>query len=205
MSKKMNLPNTLSVLRVILTPLFMVAAILTRDLHVLTRAIPAFLFGMAALTDFLDGKIARSQNIVTDFGKFIDPLADKFMIFGACITFLVIDPHTAPVFLWISALVMLRELAVTSMRLVVAGTSGIVIAASFFGKCKTVVQVIAVLIMFLEPALAWLSAYVGIDALTYVFSHAILSYVAMSLMGVVTLASGIDYLRAYFPYINTNK
>lgn len=205
MSKKMNLPNTLSILRVILTPLFMVAAILTRDLHVLTRAIPAFLFGMAALTDFLDGKIARSQNIVTDFGKFIDPLADKFMIFGACITFLVIDPHTAPIFLWISALVMLRELAVTSMRLVVAGTSGIVIAASFFGKCKTVVQVIAVLIMFLEPALAWLSAYAGIDGLAWVFSHAIVSYVAMSLMGIVTVASGIDYLRAYFPYINTNK
>jgi CDP-diacylglycerol--glycerol-3-phosphate 3-phosphatidyltransferase len=142
---------------------------------------------------------------VTDFGKFIDPLADKFMIFGACITFLVIDPHTAPTFLWISAIIMLRELAVTSMRLVVANTSGIVISASFFGKCKTVVQIVAVLVMFLEPVLGWFSALIGIDFLTTIFSRAILSYIAMVIMGIVTLASGIDYMRAYFPYINTNK
>ena len=205
MKKKLNTPNTLSILRVILTPLFMLAAILTRDQHVLLRIIPALLFGLAAITDFLDGKIARSQNIVTDFGKFIDPLADKFMIFGACITFLVIDPHTASVFLWISALVMLRELAVTSMRLVVANTSGIVIAASFFGKCKTVTQIVAVVIMFLEPVFGYFAALLGIDFLIWTFSHSVLSYIAMSLMGIVTLASGIDYLRAYFPYINTDK
>jgi len=205
MKKKLNVPNTLSILRVILTPLFMLAAIITRDMHVAMRFVPAILFGLAAFTDFLDGKIARSQNIVTDFGKFIDPLADKFMIFGACITFLAIDSHTAPVFLWISALVMLRELAVTSIRLVVANTSGIVIAASFFGKCKTVVQISAVVIMFLEPVFCYFAACLGIDALVWVFSRSILSYVFMSLMGIVTLASGIDYLRAYFPYINTDK
>ena len=205
MIKKLNVPNTLSVLRVILTFFFVAAAVFLRNCHVLTRAIPAFLFGMAALTDFFDGKIAREQNIVTDFGKFIDPLADKFMIFGACITFLVIDPHTAPTFLWISAIIMLRELAVTSMRLVVANTSGIVIAASFFGKCKTVVQIVAVLVMFSEPVLGWFSALIGIDFLTAIFSRAILSYIAMVIMGIVTLASGIDYMRAYFPYINTNK
>lgn len=205
MQRKLNLPNTLSVLRVILTLFFMVAAFLLRNQNVLFRMIPAFLFGMAALTDFLDGKIARSQNIVTDFGKFIDPLADKFMIFGACITFLVIDPHTAPVFLWISALVMLRELAITSIRLVVVNTSGVVIAASFFGKCKTVVQIVAVLVMFLEPVLGFFSALIGIKFLVWIFSRAICSYIAMSLMGIVTLASGMDYLRAYFPYINTNK
>ena len=205
MNKKMNLPNTLSILRVILTPLFMLAAVLLRDCHVWTRTIPAALFGLAAITDFLDGKIAREQNIVTNFGKFIDPLADKFMIFGACITFLVIDPHTAPVFVWISALVMLRELAVTSMRLVVAKGSGIVIAASFFGKCKTVTQITAVVIMFLEPVFAWLISYLGIDFLTAIFANSILSYIAMALMGIVTLASGIDYLKSYLPYINTNE
>lgn len=205
MDKKMNLPNTLSILRVILTPLFMIAAVLLRDCHVWTRMIPAALFGLAAITDFLDGKIAREQNIVTDFGKFIDPLADKFMIFGACITFLVIDPHTAPIFIWISALVMLRELAITSMRLVVANTSGVVIAASFFGKCKTVIQITTVLVMFLEPVLGWMISFLGIDFLTALFSHTIFSYISMILMGIVTVASGIDYLKSYLPYIDTNK
>lgn len=205
MAKKFNLPNTLSILRVILTPLFMIAAMITRDMHVATRMIPAALFGLAAITDFLDGKIAREQNIITDFGKFIDPLADKFMIFGACITFLVIDPETAHVFVWISALVMLRELAVTSMRLVVSNASGIVIAASVFGKIKTVTQIVAVLVMFLEPVLSWIFGLIGIDFLAAFLSKDILAYIAMVIMGIATLASGIDYLRSYAPYINPEK
>lgn len=205
MAKKINLPNTLSILRVILTPLFMIAAMITRDMHVWTRMIPAALFGLAAITDFLDGKIARSQNIVTDFGKFIDPLADKFMIFGACITFLVIDPDTAPVFIWVSAFVMLRELAVTSMRLVVSNTSGIVVAASVFGKVKTVTQIVAVLVMFLEPVLSWIFGLIGIDFLATFLAKDILAYISMVVMGIATVWSGIDYLRTYFPYINPEK
>lgn len=205
MAKKINLPNTLSILRVILTPLFMIAAMITRDMHVWTRMIPAALFGLAAITDFLDGKIARSQNIVTDFGKFIDPLADKFMIFGACITFLVIDPDTAPVFIWVSAFVMLRELAVTSMRLVVSNTSGIVVAASVFGKVKTVTQIVAVLVMFLEPVLSWIFGLIGIDFLATFLAKDILAYISMVVMGIATVWSGIDYLRTYFTYINPEK
>ena len=205
MSTKMNTPNKLSIIRVILTPLFMAVAILMKDMHVWTRMIPAALFGIASITDFLDGRIARKQNIVTDFGKFIDPLADKFMIFGACITFLVIDPHTAPVFVWVSAAVMLRELAVTSMRLVVANKSGIVIAASFFGKCKTVTQIVAVLAMFLEPVLGWLCGLLGITPLVTFFGYHVLAYTTMIAMAIATVASGIDYLRSYAPYIDPNK
>ncbi len=205
MATKMNLPNRLSILRVILTPLFMLAALLMQSLPIWTRIFPALLFLAAAITDLLDGKIARRRGIVTDFGKFIDPLADKFMIFAACITLLVIEPATAPVFVWISAVVMLRELAVTSMRLVVAGKSGIVVAASFFGKCKTVTQVVAVMVMFLEPVLAWLCALISLDPLVTFFSYHILSYIAMAAMAVTTVASGIDYMKSYFPYIDSNK
>ncbi len=205
MAQKMNLPNTLSILRVILTPLFMAAALFMQPLSIWGRIVPAALFGLAAITDFLDGKIARKEGLITDFGKFIDPLADKFMIFGACITFLVIDRATAPVFVWVSAAVMLRELAVTSMRLVVANQSGLVIAASFFGKCKTVSQIVAVLIMFLEPVLCFFAAELGLSALASFFGHHILSYIAMAVMAITTVASGIDYMRAYLPYINTNK
>lgn len=205
MARKMNVPNTLSLLRVFLTPIFLLAALLLQSFPVWCRIFPALLFLAAAITDMLDGKIARKHNIITDFGKFIDPLADKFMIFGACITFLVIDSATAPVFVWVSAVVMLRELAVTSLRLVVAGQSGIVVAASFFGKCKTVTQVVAVMVMFLEPVLAWLSSLISLAPLTAFFGNHVLSYIAMAAMAITTVASGVDYMKSYFPYIDTNK
>ena len=207
MKGKLNVPNTLSFIRVLLTPIFMITAVVFAkcELSPFFRLIPTAIFALAAFTDFLDGKIARSKNLITDFGKFIDPLADKFMVFGACITFLVIDPNTATVFVWVSALVMLRELAVTSMRLVVSSQSGIVIAASFFGKCKTVIQIAAILIMFLEPVFGEIARLASFTPLVTFFSHTPLSYVFMVAMGIVTIASGIDYLRAYMPYINTNK
>lgn len=205
MAKKLNVPNTLSLLRVILTPLFMLAALLLQGAPIWCRIFPALLFLAAAITDLLDGKIARKHGIVTDFGKFIDPLADKFMIFAACITLLVIEPELAPVFLWVSAVVMLRELAVTSLRLVVAGKSGIVVAASFFGKCKTVTQVVAVMVMFLEPTLAWLCSLISLTPLVTFFAHHVLSYVAMAAMAITTVASGLDYMKSYLPYIDPSK
>ncbi len=205
MAKKMNLPNTLSLLRVIITPIFMLSALLMQDIPVWGRVVPTLLFLAAAFTDMLDGKIARKYNLITDFGKFIDPLADKFMVFASCITLLVIDPATARVFVWVSAAVMLRELAVTSLRLVVAGQSGIVVAASFFGKCKTVTQVVAITFMLMEPVLLHLSVRLGIGGLATFFGNHILSYISMAAMGITTIASGIDYLKSYFPYIDTNK
>ncbi len=196
MAKKMNVPNTLSLIRVLLVPFFMAAALFMKDIAVWGRVVPAALFGLASFTDFLDGKIARKYNLVTDFGKFIDPLADKFMVFGALITILVIDPAIAPVFVWVAAVVMLRELAITSLRLVVAGKEGLVIAASFFGKLKTVSQIAAVLLILLEPLFVTVAP---------VFEMRIVSYVAMALMAVTTVASGLDYMKAYMPLVDTNK
>lgn len=211
MKQKMNTPNTLSLIRVILVPVFMAVTLSLRDVYLwhgllsLGKILGAALFGLAAFTDFLDGRIARRDGIITDFGKFIDPLADKFMIFGACILFLVIDPVTAPVFVWVSAIIMLRELAVTSMRLVVANVSGLVIAASFLGKCKTVSQIVAILILFLETELGDLFLLIGLPAVADIFFLRILSYLGMAVMAFTTVFSGIDYMRAYMPYINTNK
>ena len=208
MANKMNLPNRLSVLRVCLVPLFMAAALFFRwslSAEMIARTVAAALFGAAAFTDFLDGKIARKRGLVTDFGKFIDPLADKFMVFGACITLLVIDSKIASVFVWVSAIVMLRELAITSLRLVVVGKSGVVIAASFFGKCKTVSQIIAILILFLEPVIAYVFSLLGLYGVADFFSLRILSYIGMAVMTFTTVASGIDYLRSYLPHIDTNK
>ncbi|MBR4836699.1 MAG: CDP-diacylglycerol--glycerol-3-phosphate 3-phosphatidyltransferase [Clostridia bacterium] len=192
----MNVPNTLSLIRVLLVPFFMAAALFMQGIPLWGKIVPALLFGLASFTDFLDGKIARKYNLVTDFGKFIDPLADKFMVFGALITILVIDPEIAPVFVWVAAVVMLRELAITSLRLVVAGKEGLVIAASFFGKLKTVSQIAAILLILLEPL------FTGV---AFVFEIRIVSYVAMALMAVTTVASGLDYMKAYMPLVDTNK
>ena len=196
MAKKMNVPNTLSLIRVLLVPFFMAAALFLQGVPVWGKIVPALLFALASFTDFLDGKIARKYNLVTDFGKFIDPLADKFMVFGALITILVIDTAIAPVFVWVAAVVMLRELAITSLRLVVAGKEGLVIAASFFGKLKTVSQIVAVLLILLEPL------FVSVAS---VFEMRVVSYAAMALMAVTTVASGLDYMKAYMPLVDPNK
>ncbi len=196
MSKKLNLPNTLSLIRVLLVPFFMASALFMRDIAVWGQVVPALFFALASFTDFLDGNIARKYNLVTDFGKFIDPLADKFMVFGACVTILTVDVAIAPVFVWVAAIVMLRELAITSLRLVVAGKSGVVIAASFFGKMKTVTQIAAVLLILLDPIFGSLVPFLA---------NRLISYISMGLMAVTTVASGIDYLRAYMPLVDTNK
>ena len=118
------------------------------------------------------------------------------MVFAALITILTLDSAIAPVFVWVAAIVMLRELAITSLRLVVVGKSGTVIAASFFGKLKTVSQIAAILLILLEPLLA---SYVPF------FGCRVISYVAMAMMTITTVASGIDYMRAYMPLVDTNK
>lgn len=200
-NKALNLPNALSLLRVLLVPVFMAAVIFCARVKTETYletfifcAIPAFVFGITAFTDLLDGKIARKYNLITDFGKFIDPLADKFMVFGALISILVAYEDIADVFVWVAMIVMLRELAITSLRLVIAGNSGKVLAASWWGKVKTVTQTLCILLIILEAAI-WQPE----------FCPHIISYVSMAAMTIATIGSGIDYMRAYIPLIDMNK
>ena len=142
----------------------------------------------------LDGKIARKYNLITDFGKFLDPLADKFMIFCALLVIL-----TAPLYggirwiaVWVAAVVMLRELGVTSLRLVVA-SRGVVVPASWWGKIKTVSQIVAVVVILMEPAFG-----------SFGETH-ILSYVFLGIMAFTTVASGISYLVSLWPYVSGKK
>lgn len=195
---KLNLPNTLSLLRVVLVPFFMAAIIfMNGKFGIWGRIVPAIIFALTGFTDMLDGKIARKYNLVTDFGKFIDPLADKFMVFGALIAILTAYGYIAPYFVWVSAIVMLRELAITSLRLVVAGKSGIVIAASWWGKVKTATQIVALVVIILEP--------VVFGKLYDVYEMPIASYIAMAAILVTTVGSGISYIKAYWPHLDTNK
>lgn len=203
----MNIPNTLSIIRCLLVPIFVATLLFMRDLGVWGYIIPAIVYGITALTDMLDGKIARKYNLVTDFGKFIDPLADKFMVISSMIAILVWmllrgDIGVALVFIWVVLIILLRELGVTSLRLVVAGKSGIVVAASMLGKIKTVSQMVGTVVLIVEPMFAEIFTDTSISV---VFDNHILSYACMAIMAFTTLFSGIDYLKAYIPYIDSNK
>ena len=198
MSKSLNVPNTLSLIRVFMVPAFVATLIFMRDIPVWGIIIPLIIYALTALTDMLDGQIARRCNLVTDFGKFIDPLADKFMVLSSMIAMLVWmilrnEVVMSIIFVWVVLIILLRELGVTSLRLVVAGKSGIVVAASWLGKIKTVSQMVGTVIILVEPMIP------------YFCDNHILSYVCMGIMAFTTLFSGFDYLKAYLPYINSNK
>lgn len=194
----MNLPNTLSIIRCLLVPIFVASLLLLRNAGIFAYLIPAAIYGLTAFTDMLDGRIARKHNLITDFGKFIDPLADKFMVLSSMISILVWmllrgKNTMALIFVWVVLVILLRELGVTSIRLVVAGKSGIVIAASPLGKMKTISQMVGTAVIILEPAVPVVGEY------------GILTYIAMAVMCFTTIFSGIDYLKAYMPYIDSNK
>ena len=197
---KLNLPNKLTLLRVILIPLFMFFIIFPVAGNVWSAVIAAALFGLTSLTDMFDGKIARKYNLITDFGKFLDPLADKVMVIGGFVALLCRAYERGEVFNKVFACVLFfiifRELAVTSMRLVVAGSSNVVIAADMLGKVKTVSQIIALLVLILEPA--------GYELLALP-DYCILSYITLGFSLIMTVWSGVNYFIAYWPYINPDK
>ena len=189
---KLNTPNKLTLVRLLLVPVFVVIFAI---FHTETwgRIVAAVLFSVASFTDFLDGKIARKQGLITDFGKFLDPLADKFLVISALITLLFVDNSGIYGILLFAAtiIVVFRELAVTSMRLVVATSPDKkVIAASWLGKVKTGSQITFVIIAILEP-LFW--------------GERIFSCVFMAPMTVMTVWSGLSYIIGYWKYLDPSK
>ncbi|MBR5633481.1 MAG: CDP-diacylglycerol--glycerol-3-phosphate 3-phosphatidyltransferase [Clostridia bacterium] len=197
---KMNLPNKLSLFRIFMVPVFMVFFAVPMPISEnVTRIIIAINFAITSLTDMIDGKIARNYNLVTDFGKFIDPLADKFLVFAALLGILTNDYFASlrSIFFWAAAIVIFRELAVTSIRLVAAGNSGLVIAASWLGKIKTVTQMCGIVIILLEPVI--------FGDLTTVNGLPVISLVFIAAMTVMTLWSGIDYLKSYWGCLDSEK
>ncbi|MBQ8915342.1 MAG: CDP-diacylglycerol--glycerol-3-phosphate 3-phosphatidyltransferase, partial [Clostridia bacterium] len=174
----MNLPNKLTILRICLVPVFMIVMMapipFLKDNLVACGLIAAALCIVTSLTDMLDGKIARKCNLITDFGKFMDPLADKFMVFGALLSIIYRYDAIRPVFIWAAAIVMFRELAVTSLRLVISGQEGLVVAASWLGKVKTVLQIVCIVTVLVEPALALVVPFCKYNVLSYVTMIAML-------------------------------
>lgn len=202
---KMNVPNRLTVLRLLLVPAFVIILMVSDALWAEITGLLLFCF--AAFTDMLDGKIARRYKLVTDFGKFLDPLADKFMVIGAMLVILYQSMMRAEpnrvfcvIFFWGLLIVFFRELAVTSMRLVVSSSSGIVIAANMLGKIKTCTQIACVIACIAEPIF-----YTHIDALNFLNAYLPLSVFTTVVMAFFTLLSGINYIRSYWKYLDPQK
>ena len=152
----MNLPNKLTILRVIMIPFFVAALLYDGGANQNMRYVAAALFIIASLTDMLDGKIARKYNLVTNFGKFMDPLADKLLVCSALICLIELGQLPA----WVVIIIISREFIISGFRLV-AADNGVVIAASYWGKFKTTFQMIGVvLLIFNIPALSTLTTII---------------------------------------------
>lgn len=136
----MNLPNKLTLTRIILTPFFVLAILLDFPFHYLAALV---IFSIASITDMIDGKIARSKNLVTNFGKFCDPLADKILVLSALLCFVQNNLCSCIIVI----IVIFREFAVSSIRLL-AAAEGKVVAANIWGKVKTVTQIVAIILIF---------------------------------------------------------
>ena len=196
----MNLPNKLSVLRMFLVPVFVVIMVLTvliPSFDLVGTILGALVFIAASYTDMLDGKIARKYGLITDFGKFIDPLADKMMVIGALVVLLYKYTELRHVLVWAVLVVIFRELAISGVRMLAAGAS-VVIAAKYIGKVKTVIQIVCVCAIMIEPLLARIS-------FLSVLSYRPLSYLSIIAMVVITVWSGIDYMYSYREFLNPNK
>ena len=214
----MNLPNRLTVLRLIMVPIFMAVMLLpafadfSDVIDMILTVVGAFLFIAASITDMLDGKIARRDGLVTDFGKFLDPLADKFMVIGAllCIFFnssMSGNKVMSTVFFFSLVVVFFRELAVTSIRLVASSSSGVVIAANMLGKIKTVTQIVAICSALLEPVLIRvIGMLIGGDSIPeVVLNYPPLTLVSTVVMMYFTVHSGINYIVGAWKYLDPEK
>lgn len=209
--KKLNLPNKLTVLRLFMVPVLVLSMYFIDDKHwVIRNSVAAALFLATAITDALDGKIARKYGLITDFGKFLDPLADKFLVVGTMAMILYLDSfsniHKYFVFVFIA--ILLREFAITGLRLVVSG-SGVVLAAAILGKIKTVLQMVFVMTALLEPVLyRVISLIVGESAdsvMRVLFAYPPLTLLSMTGAFVFTVWSAIDYFKACAKYIDPEK
>ena len=169
----MNLPNKLTIAHMCMVPLFMIALMMNTDA---SRIVATVIFALASLTDMLDGQIARKYNMITNFGKLMDPLADKVLTAAAMICLVELGDLAA----WIAVLIIFREYLITGLRSV-AASENIVVAANIWGKVKTVCQMFALMLLMLKPQIM---ALCGVNIGLW------LMYVAV----ILTVYSGLDYV-----------
>lgn len=195
----MNLPNKLTMLRILLVPVFLVF-ISIKDIPY-GKPIAIAVFIIASITDKLDGYIARSRNQITRFGKFMDPLADKLLVTSALIS--LVEYHIIPA--WAAMIIVAREFAVTGLRSV-AAAEGIVIAASAWGKAKTVTQIIAIIMALIN--LNYNHVSLGVIKKFINYPHKFLNIttdIAMAAAVIITIISGWDYFAKNRDVMRSDK
>lgn len=193
----MNTPNKLTIGRIIATPFFMAALMIDFPYH---YTVALILFVAASLTDMIDGKMARKYNMITDFGKFLDPLADKMLTTAAFLGFIKMGIGWQVT--WIAFIVLFREFLISSLRLVVVSSGGKVIAANMWGKCKTVSQMVGIIFA--------LFSYVLIDDFSvggkgFAFVCGIIISILFWVSAVLCIISGIIYLLDSREYVDPSK
>lgn len=194
----MNLANKLTILRIILVPIFLIFIMILKPYGTI---IATLVFIIASITDKLDGYIARSRNQITNFGKFMDPLADKLLVTAALV--ILVEFHTIPALAAI--IIIAREFAVTGLR-TIAASEGIVLAASKWGKIKTVCQIIAIILCLLKvniDNIANLSVFIQKYNL---YSYLILFInITLWIAIIITIISGFDYFIKNKEVLKTDK
>lgn len=180
----MNLPNKLTILRVILIPVFVLLMLIDQDSFT-CRVLAEVVFVVASITDLLDGKIARKYNLVTNFGKFMDPLADKLLTCSAFICLI----ETKQISSWIVIVIIAREFIISGFRLV-ASDNGVVIAANMWGKVKTVFQMASIIVLI-----------INFDFPLWQLLGNILVYIAL----ILTIVSLVIYIKDNMNVLKENK
>lgn len=193
----MNLPNKLTILRIILVPIMVIIPFLNikgEFLNIpLSLIIIDAIFIIASITDKLDGSIARKRNLVTNFGKFLDPIADKILVLAAMV--MLVEMNKLPA--WIPIIVLFREFVVSGYRLIAVENGGQVIAASIWGKIKTATQMVAIIMMFIDKyAFAdFLNTTIRITMSSFDFVFNIIASTLMFVSVIAAIFSGWNYIK----------
>lgn len=181
----MNLPNKLTIFRIILVPIMVIITFFNIDIKWILVDV---IFIIASITDKLDGYIARSRNQITTFGKFLDPIADKILVLAAML--ILVEAAKLPA--WIPIVVLFREFIVSGYRLVAVEKGGKVVAASVWGKLKTVTQMLAILLAFPDPN-AFGACFTGsLSGFSFVYN--LIVTILMIVSVIATIFSGADYI-----------
>ncbi len=181
----MNIANKVTILRILLIPIFMFFLLETNNSY--TKLFASIIFVVAAITDSLDGYLARSRKLVTNLGKFLDPLADKLLITAALVSLVELNRLTS----WIAMIIIGREFIVTGLRMI-AAAEGVVISANLWGKAKTISQIVAIVLLLMDnyPFSIW---NIPIDQ------------IALWIAVILTIYSGFDYMKSNWYVINIKK
>ncbi|MBP3832093.1 MAG: CDP-diacylglycerol--glycerol-3-phosphate 3-phosphatidyltransferase [Clostridia bacterium] len=193
----MNLPNKLTILRIILVPIMVIIPFLNIQGEFFNIPISLLIidaiFIIASITDKLDGSIARKRNLVTNFGKFLDPIADKILVLAAMV--MLVEMNKLPA--WIPIIVLFREFVVSGYRLIAVENGGQVIAASIWGKIKTATQMVAIILMFIDKfAFAnFLNTTIRATMSSFEFIFNIIVSTLMFVSVIAAIFSGWDYIK----------